>query len=129
MRTEDEVETELGTRRHVWIAALSDRLPPCPNRAGARPAALVRRSRAGEMYVQAPDGKRLSGVRRGWFSSILKPPTMPDANAHGGGAWTRLCPVALTQAATVTRALWSCHVELLFFGTPGATGSPGLGSH
>jgi hypothetical protein len=45
MRNEqDEVEAELGTRSHVtvWIAALSDKLRPCPSRrAGASPAALV----------------------------------------------------------------------------------------
>ncbi len=38
---EIELEAELGTRSHVWIAALSDKLPPCPSRAGASPAALV----------------------------------------------------------------------------------------
>ena len=62
MRSEqDEVETELGTRSRVWIAVLSDKLPPCPNRAGASlsPAALVP---AKCMYnFEAPDGKSLSG--------------------------------------------------------------------
>ena len=77
MRSEqDEVEAGLGTRRHVLIAAaLSDKLPPCPSRAGASPAALVPAKcmykRQTERVCPAERRHSLVIVWNGWFSLMI----------------------------------------------------------
>jgi hypothetical protein len=75
MRSEqDEVEAGLGTRSHVWIAALSDKLPPCPSRAGASPAALVPAKcmykRQTERVCPAERRHSLVIVWNGWFRPV-----------------------------------------------------------
>jgi hypothetical protein len=76
MRSEqDEVEAGLGTRSHVWIAALSDKLPPCPSRAGASPAALAPAKcmykRQTERVCPAERRHSLVIVWNGWFSLMI----------------------------------------------------------